>query len=140
MCSNRFCTAPSAERWRETACSASLTMSIAAVAFVIGSLSMIGIPFFAGFGAKYYLVVAAMTNKSKMWVVLFTLAISTVLNAIYYVNAIACIFSRTGTDLAKRKNPKTYTFGMAVFIIANVALGLFYQKIVDIIVLGINFL
>ena len=113
---------------------------IAAVAFVIGSLSMIGIPFFAGFGAKYYLVVAAMTNKSKMWVVLFTLAISTVLNAIYYINAIACIFSRTGTDLAKRKNPKTYTLGMAVFIIANVALGLFYQKIVDIIVLGINFL
>lgn len=81
-----------------------------------------------------------MANKSKMWVVLFTLAISTVLNAIYYINAIACIFSRTGTDLAKRKNPKTYTFGMAVFIIANVALGLFYQKIVDIIVLGINFL
>ena len=113
---------------------------VAAVAFVLGSLSMIGIPFFAGFGAKYYLSLAAMTNPGKMWITLFALAISTVLNAVYYIRAIVSVFSRSEEPLEKHKNSKSYNIGMGVFIASNVALGLFYQKIVDIIALGLNFL
>ena len=113
---------------------------IAAVAFVIGSLSMIGIPFFAGFGAKYYLSTAALTNPGKMWFVFLALAISTVLNAVYYIRALGCIFSREGVeDLARHKVSKSYTVGMSVFIVANIALGLFYQKIFDILSLGLQF-
>ena len=111
----------------------------AGVAFVIGSLSMIGIPFFAGFGAKYYLSMAAMTNSGKMWFVLLALAISTVLNASYYIRAIRCIYSK-GTDSAgHHRVSRSYNLGMGIFIVANVALGLFYQNIVDIIALGLNF-
>lgn len=113
---------------------------VAAVAFVLGSLSMIGIPFFAGFGAKYYLSMAAMTNKGKMWITLFALAISTVLNAVYYIRAIIAIFSKSETPLEKHINSKSYNIGMGVFIAANMVLGLFYQNIVDIIALGLNFL
>lgn len=113
---------------------------IAGVAFVIGSLSMIGIPFFAGFGAKYYLSTAAMTNPGKMWFVMLALAISTVLNAVYYIKAIGTVFSRQGvTDTAKHKNSRTYTIGMGIFIVANIALGLFYQKIYDVLSLGLKF-
>lgn len=113
---------------------------VAGVAFVIGSLSMIGIPFFAGFGAKYYLSMAAMTNSSKMWFVLLALAISTVLNASYYIRAIRCIYSKGTESPAHHRVSRSYNLGMGVFIAANVALGLFYQKIVDIIALGLNFL
>ena len=112
----------------------------AGVAFVIGSLSMIGIPFFAGFGAKYYLSMAAMTNSGKMWFVLLALAISTVLNAAYYIRAIRCIYSRDTESAPQHRISRSYNLGMGVFIVANVALGLFYQKIVDIIALGLNFL
>ena len=112
----------------------------AGVAFVIGSLSMIGIPFFAGFGAKYYLSMAAMTNSSKMWFVLLALAISTVLNASYYIRAIRCIYSKETESPAHHRISRSYNLGMGLFIAANVALGLFYQKIVDIIALGLNFL
>ena len=113
---------------------------IAGVAFVIGSLSMIGIPFFAGFGAKYYLSTAAMTNPGKMWFVLLALAISTVLNAVYYIKALATVYSREGVeDTARRKISKSFTIGMSLFIVANVALGLFYQRIFDILSLGMKF-
>lgn len=113
---------------------------VAGVAFVIGSLSMIGIPFFAGFGAKYYLSMAAMTNSGKMWFVLLALAVSTVLNAVYYIRAIRCIYSKDTESHPQYKVSPSYNLGMGVFIVANVALGLFYQKIVDIIALGLNFL
>ncbi len=113
---------------------------IAGVAFVIGSLSMIGIPFFAGFGAKYYLSTAAMTNPGKMWFVFLALALSTVLNAVYYIKAIAAVFSKEGVeDTYKHRNSKSYTIGMGIFIAANIALGLFYQKIYDILSLGLKF-
>ena len=114
---------------------------IAGVAFVIGSLSMIGIPFFAGFAAKYYLSLAAMTNPGKMWVTLFALAVSTVLNAIYYIKAIGVMYSKHGVeDVARRKNSKSYTIGMSAFIVANVALGLFYQQIMNVLETGLKFL
>lgn len=114
---------------------------IAGVAFVIGSLSMIGIPFFAGFGAKYCLSLAAMSNSGKMWFTLFALAVSTVLNAIYYIRAIAVMYTKKDvTDLKRRKNSKSYNIGMSMFIVLNVMLGLFYQQIVNVISTGLKFL
>ena len=112
---------------------------IAGVAFIIGSLSMVGIPFFSGFGAKYYLSMAAMTNPGKMWFALIALAVSTVLNAMYYIRAIRNIYLKTD-DIQPRPIAKSYKFGMSLFIVANVLLGLFYQHIVDIIDLGLKFL
>ena len=114
---------------------------IAAVAFLIGSLSMIGIPFFAGFGAKYYLSMAAMGTGVKMWITLFALAVSTVLNAIYYIKAIAVIFTKTEGEITeKRRNSQTYNFAMVMFIIVNVLLGLFYQPVMEVITVGMSLL
>ncbi|MBQ7284549.1 MAG: sodium:proton antiporter [Oscillospiraceae bacterium] len=114
---------------------------IAAVAFLIGSLSMIGIPFFAGFAAKYYLSMAAMDMGIKMWVALAALAVSTVLNAVYYFRALTVIFSRSeGEITARHKNSATYNLAMAVFIVANVLLGLFYQPVMDVLTVGMSLL
>ena len=112
---------------------------IAGIAFVIGSLSMIGIPFFSGFGAKYYLSMAAMTNPGKMWFTMIALAVSTVLNAMYYIRAIRNIYLKTD-DIQPRTIAKSYKIGMGLFIVANVLLGLFYQYVVNIIDLGLKFL
>ncbi len=114
---------------------------VAAVAFIIGSLSMIGIPFFAGFAAKYYLSMAAMGQGVKMWVALFALAVSTVLNALYYIRALSVIFSKKeGESVERYKNPKTYTFAMIVFIVVNVLFGIFYQPVMNIIATGMGLL
>ncbi|MEG1782996.1 MAG: proton-conducting transporter membrane subunit, partial [Oscillospiraceae bacterium] len=113
---------------------------IAGIAFVIGGMSMIGIPFFAGFATKYFLAGAALQSPNKMWPVLFALAISTVLNAIYYIRAIGIFYHKEGQDLTKFKNAKSYVVGMSIFIVANLALGLFYQNVVDVIVSGLSLL
>ena len=111
---------------------------LAGIAFFIGGLSMIGIPFFAGFASKYYLATAAFSNTNKMWILLVAIAISTVLNAIYYIKIIGVIYSKKCDDLTVHKNDKMYTVGIVLFVIANLALGIFYQPIMDIISAGLQ--
>ena len=78
---------------------------------------------------------------AKMWVALFALAISTVLNAIYYIRVISIIFSKTEGEVVERhKNAPSYAFAMTVFIIVNVLLGLFYQPVMDVITVGMGLL
>ncbi len=59
---------------------------IAGVAFVIGALSMIGIPLFAGFPSKLFFSTGALhSDYFRMPLVLIALAVSTALNALYYL-------------------------------------------------------
>lgn len=59
---------------------------LAGIAFVIGGLSMIGIPLFIGFPSKLYFSTAAIySDWFRLVAVLVALAISTVLNALYYI-------------------------------------------------------
>lgn len=66
---------------------------LAGVCFTIGALSMIGIPLLAGFNAKFYFADAALINERKMWFALIALAISSVLNAMYYVPAVIALWT-----------------------------------------------
>lgn len=115
---------------------------LAAAAFLIGSLSMIGIPFFAGFASKYYISMSAMTGTDiKMWTALFALAISTVLNAVYYIKALTVIFTKDeNVQYEKHKNSTSYIVGMVMFIAINIMLGLFYKPVADIIIKGVELL
>lgn len=59
---------------------------LAGVAFVIGGLSMIGIPLFIGFPSKIYFSAAAINSDwFRLPAALTALAVSTVLNALYYI-------------------------------------------------------
>lgn len=61
---------------------------LAGIAFTVGSLSMIGIPLFAGFVPKVFFSTAAIgSDWFRLAVVLIALAVSTVLNALYYLPA-----------------------------------------------------
>lgn len=62
---------------------------LAGIAFTVGGLSMIGIPLMAGFPSKLYFSTGAIQGDwFRLGVVLTALAISTVLNALYYLPAI----------------------------------------------------
>lgn len=66
---------------------------LAGIAFTIGGLSMIGIPLFAGFVSKLYFSVGAIESDwFRLPVVLIALAISTALNAVYYLGAVINIW------------------------------------------------
>ena len=111
---------------------------VSGIAFVVGSLSMIGIPFFAGFGTKIYLSSAAIElASSKMYITLIALAISTLLNACYYIPAMFTLFAPSEHD-TKAHYSKMYLFSIIMFIVLNFVVGLNSEQIFTWIVQGMS--
>lgn len=67
-------------------------MPITLLAFGLGSLSMIGLPPTAGFVSKFYIVMAA--SDAQAWFALIALAVSTILNAAYFMPIVYRAFAK----------------------------------------------
>jgi multicomponent Na+:H+ antiporter subunit D len=115
--------------------------------FTVGALSMIGIPLFGGFVSKLYFASAAVpTGMTAM--ILLTIALSTVLNALYYVPALLAIWVKPPAedealvladvhpgDLAA---DRAFTAAAAILIVGIFVLGIFYHPITDLIEAGLR--
>ncbi len=114
---------------------------LAGFGFMVGSLSMVGIPMFAGFISKLNFALGAFESPAKMMPTLLCLAISTVLNAGYFIRAVIVLY----TPEAKAEQPENsykrdYAFIVSVvcFIILNFVLGMFSGPIMEAIRSGIS--
>lgn len=112
---------------------------MAGAAFLVGSLSMVGIPMFSGFISKLLFSQAAVQSQGKMLPTLIVLAVSTVLNAIYFMKAVIRIYTPTDKEYeVKAFGHKTsYGVTLAFFILLNLVLGLFSQPITNWITQGL---
>ena len=76
----------------------------AGIFFTLCSLSMVGIPIFAGFSAKLFFAVAAVEtgNLAILFPTMLALAISSVLNALYFIRTVIRIYTagRGGADIS----------------------------------------
>jgi len=115
---------------------------LAGIAFVVGTLSMVGIPFTSGFVSKMCFAEAALGMSSKMIPTLVVLSISTLLNALYYIPAIMVVFANTGDEVTLFADKKDVAFmvSMIVFMALNFVLGCGSGKIIDMITQGIRML
>lgn len=113
---------------------------VAGVAFTIGSLSMVGIPSLAGFVSKLLFAQACIVNEHKMLPTVICLAISTILNAIYFLKTVIRIYTpvKTNYKTITWKENIGYTVALVCFIILNFVLGLFSGPIVDLITQGLS--
>jgi multicomponent Na+:H+ antiporter subunit D len=121
----------------------------AGVGFTVGALSMIGIPLFGGFVSKLYFASASLSSD-KMALVLLTIALSTVLNALYYVPAVLAIWIQPPEELrqhiAETADPEAQTFdrffttAAVILMIAVLILGIFYHPITAVITAGVSLL
>ena len=90
---------------------------------------MVGIPLLAGFTSKVYFAVAAVdAEPTKMETAMIILAISTILNAAYFIRSIISIYTPRNT---KYNNPsyrptKTMTAALILFIILN-----FFYRLIE---------
>ena len=113
----------------------------AGIAFMVGSLSMVGIPAFSGFISKLLFAQAAVQNHTKMLPALIVLGVSTILNAIYFMKTVIRIYTPVGYSaypsitLAKMR---IYAVTLAAFILLNVILGVSSQPVVDMIRQGLT--
>ncbi|MCR4691573.1 MAG: sodium:proton antiporter [Lachnospiraceae bacterium] len=120
---------------------AGLKTRVAGAYFTVGALSMIGIPIFAGFSSKLQFAMAAVTQGSgkKLIVVMLALAVSSMLNALYFIMTLIRIYTPDGS---KGKNVYmhhhlNYHIPMLVLTAANLLLGLNCDLIVDLIRRGL---
>lgn len=121
---------------------------IAGIAFTIGACSMVGIPMFSGFISKLLFAQAAVQNNViKMLPTLICLAISTVLNAIYFMKTVIRIYTpvnavgyrslKNAVSMGVKGYP-VYIITLLLMIILNMVLGCCSQPIVDWITSGLN--
>ena len=100
---------------------------MAGIAFTVGSLSMVGMPMFSGFVSKLLFAEASIGHAHKMLPAVLVLALSTILNAIYFMKTVIRIYVpdyRSDCRTITIKKQKAYAFTLVCFILLNVALGM----------------
>lgn len=111
---------------------------LAGVGFSVGALSMIGIPLFAGFTSKVTFAIASAGINWQLISVLAMLALSSVLNALYYVPALLCIWSSgADTQISTAKPDKAFAIAAIIFIICIFVLGIYFTPVMNVIDLGL---
>lgn len=121
----------------------------AALAFVVGAASMIGVPLFAGFGSKFFFAQAAMNGEAGPWITMIVLVFSTFLNALYYVPVLSSIFSGkqqkssleiTPDGSASVSKRPIEAFSMLSLVAFNLILGISFGPLLDTIQQGFTLL
>jgi multicomponent Na+:H+ antiporter subunit D len=116
---------------------------IAGVAFTIGALSMVGFPFLGGFVAKFNFALASLEAGSIYAIlVLIVLAVSTALNTVYFLRTVITLYRKpletAHYPVEKGQRGLLFNVSLVCFSVANVALGIFSQSIVNAIVKGLS--
>lgn len=120
---------------------------IAGAGFLVGSLSMVGVPVFAGFVSKLLFAEAAVADASwRMFPAIIVLAISTILNAVYFMKTVLRIYTPMPAEEVQAKGyvniswkqHKVYTVAIVLFIVLNVVLGCNSKPIIMMIEEGLR--
>lgn len=120
---------------------------VAGVGFLVASLSMVGIPMFSGFVSKLLFAEAAVLVPNwKLLPTLIVLAISTVLNAIYFLKTVVRIYTPANKEELKEKGyftlkfqeQKLYCVTIFLFVLVNLILGMASQPIISLIAEGLH--
>lgn len=124
---------------------------LAGIAFMAGSLSMVGMPMFSGFISKLFFAQAAVGHAHKMFPTFIALAISTILNAVYFMKTVIRIYTpirnrdhregdsnrAEGREIFIREQPVKST-ALICFIALNLVLGLNSDPLIRLIQSGIE--
>ena len=119
----------------------------AGAGFLVASLSMVGIPMFSGFVSKLLFAEAAVLVPDwKLFPTLIVLAVSTVLNAIYFLKTVIRIYTPMDPASIREKGyfclrfpeQKLYCVTIVLFILVNLVLGMTSQPIIALIEQGLR--
>lgn len=101
---------------------------------------MIGFPIFTGFISKLYFALSAFAFPHKSMLVLLALAVSTILNVIYFMYVSVILYTGRPAPGKRVGVCRQKAFATAVFllILVNVAIGLHSQPLTGLFELGLD--
>ena len=104
---------------------------------------MVGIPMLAGFISKLLFASASLeVSPGKTLSTLIALAISTILNAVYFFHTVIRIYTPVNIPEevkdCRDRSPLSAEIAMFILVAINFALGLFSQPITDMIRMGLR--
>lgn len=108
---------------------------LAGIGFGFGALSMVGVPLLAGFTAKLGLALAPGGGWTEA-AVLAALAISSVLNAMYYLPALIAVW-RPVKERTPLERDAAFAAGAAGLMAGLLALGIFFRPVTELIARGL---
>ncbi len=119
---------------------------LAGVAFTVGSLSMVGIPMFSGFISKLLFAQAALGNRHKIMITLIALAISVILNAVYFMKTVIRIYTPEKREVVVDKGfeeihiseQPAKSIALICFIVLNLLLGVSSEPVINLIEQGLQ--
>jgi len=102
---------------------------LAGVGFTAGALSMVGLPLLGGFAVKFYLLESSLTGSWQLPVVLLSLAVSSVLNALYYLPMVLQIWTpvKEGEQFPAyetKPTPRSFRLAALLLLAGCLALGI----------------
>lgn len=118
-----------------------------AFCYSVGAFSIVGFPLLAGFVSKLLLGGAAIGRGPMQWIALLALAVSTILNTIYFLKTVIYLYipydeEHTGKsdDMVPtyRMNCEEYVFGVIMLVAVNLILGLASGSVIDVINNGLE--
>lgn len=112
---------------------------LAAVAFTLGGVNLVGVPLLSVFVTKLTLAQAAIEVGGRHMIIALTaMVLSTVLNALYFLGTSASFFSpREGVQEERVKPGRLVTISLAGFIAANLVFGILSGNVIALLADGL---
>jgi NADH-quinone oxidoreductase subunit N len=102
---------------------------LAAVSMTIFMVSLMGVPPLLGFYAKYYVILAAI-DADMLWLAVVVVLASAV-SAYFYLRVVAMMYFSPAERQLRPVTTSLLNVGIGVLVVANIALGLFSSRLVD---------
>lgn len=114
---------------------------VSGVAFTVGGLSLIGVPLLGGFISKLCFSEAALeAGGIRMPVLLIALAISTLLNTVYFLHTIATLYRPATPEMVYNQPGRSRLLigSLAALVVLNVLLGVMAEPLLNALWLGLR--
>lgn len=100
---------------------------IAGFAYCIGALSIVGVPLLAGFSSKLNIATSVLGVRDKLWPVMITMAVSTILMVVYFLRMLIQLYLPSEKEEMRKvtwKQQKGFAVSLGLFVVLNVFFGL----------------